>query len=62
MSLPAPELLTKFIPPEIKEICKGLLDKDQEKRMGFEQIIEYKIIQDEIYKLLHDFYTYPGFT
>lgn len=39
----APEL-GKDIPEDIRKICKGLLEKDENLRMDFGQIIKFKII------------------
>ncbi len=42
-NIEAPEL-NSSIPKEIREICKGLLHKDQDNRFDFNDIIKYKII------------------
>lgn len=42
-NIAAPDLDEKF-PSEIRELCKGLLDKDESKRFDFEQLISYKIV------------------
>ncbi len=46
-NLLAPELLPT-IPQEIREICKGLLNKDESQRFDFEKILSYKYIRQEI--------------
>lgn len=53
-------LLGENIPKEIRKICKGLLEKDENKRIGYEQIIKSEIIMKEIKMFFLDFHYQPG--
>lgn len=47
--------LTENIPKDIIDLCKGLLNKDESIRFGFEEIITCKRIYDEILQIHKDF-------
>ncbi len=52
--------MDETVPAEIREMCRGLINKDEVKRFNFEQLLSFKIMREETQSFLSEYSDYSG--